>query len=106
MSVGFSSGLVKCLAYWPQLRQYVVSGKLQDVIEDCLFDFKNEDQPLSVCVAQILAACADTKGVQAKSSFPMVYDKAYEKTISEDVAKLQRYWAHLRTLGWKKVDGA
>jgi hypothetical protein len=45
-------------------------------------------------------------GVQAKNSFPMVYDKAYEKTISEDVAKLQRYWAHLRTLGWKKVDGA
>jgi hypothetical protein len=45
-------------------------------------------------------------GVQAKSSFPQVYDKAYEKTISEDVAKLQRYWAHLRTLGWKKVDGA
>lgn len=44
-------------------------------------------------------------GVQAKSSFPQVYDKAYEKTISEDVAKLQRYWAHLRTLGWKKVDG-
>lgn len=45
-------------------------------------------------------------GVQAKSSFPQVYDRAYEKTISEDVAKLQRYWAHLRTLGWKKVDGA
>lgn len=46
-----------------------------------------------------------TNGLQAKSSFPMVYDKAYEKTISEDIVKLQRYWAHLRSLGWKKENG-
>ena len=45
-----------------QLQQPVVSGKLQDVIEDCLFDFKNEDKPLSVCVALILAACATAQG--------------------------------------------
>lgn len=46
-----------------------------------------------------------SNGAQAKSNFPMVYDMEYEKTISTDVAKLQRYWAHLRSLGWKKVEG-
>jgi len=45
-----------------KLQQHGVSGKLQDVIEDCLFDFKNEDKPLSVCVALILAACATAQG--------------------------------------------
>ncbi len=57
----------KCLLLHPPLTDVNphVSGKLQDVIEDCLFDFKNEEQPLSVCVAQILAACAATKGGQS-----------------------------------------
>lgn len=44
-------------------------------------------------------------GVKAKSSFPDVYDLQYEQMISVDVSKLQRYWEHLRSLGWKKVDG-
>jgi hypothetical protein len=44
-------------------------------------------------------------GVKAKSSFPDVYDLQYEHMIGVDVSKLQRYWEHLRSLGWKKVDG-
>jgi hypothetical protein len=46
-----------------------------------------------------------TNGKPIKSSFPAVYDKAYEQQIGDDVSKLQRYWAHLRNLGWHKVDG-
>ena len=42
---------------------------------------------------------------QSSRAFPQVYDMAYEKIISDDVSKLQRYWAHLRSLGWKKEDG-
>lgn len=47
-----------------------------------------------------------TNGAPKKKSneFPFVYDRMYEKQISDDVSKLQRYWAHLRDLGWKKVD--
>lgn len=43
---------------------------------------------------------------QQKTSkeFPAVYDREFEKRISDDVSKLQRYWAHLRALGWRKVD--
>lgn len=47
-----------------------------------------------------------TNGTPAKkSSFPNVYDKQYEQMIGEDISKLQRYWAHLREQGWKKIDG-
>jgi hypothetical protein len=42
---------------------------------------------------------------QKKSAFPDVYDKLYERTISDDITKLQRYWAHLREQGWRKTDG-
>jgi hypothetical protein len=44
-------------------------------------------------------------GVQTKSNLPNVYDMLYEKQISDDPSKLQRYWAHLRELGWRKIDG-
>lgn len=44
-------------------------------------------------------------GKTVKSGMPAVYDLSYEKLISEDVSKLQRYWAHLRGLGWKKENG-
>jgi hypothetical protein len=44
-------------------------------------------------------------GKQVKSSFPDVYDKEYEKRLGDDVSKLQRYWQHLRSLGWSKVEG-
>ena len=40
-----------------------------------------------------------------KSSFPEVYDREYERNISQDVSKLQSYWSHLRELGWRKIDG-
>jgi hypothetical protein len=44
-------------------------------------------------------------GATKKNSFPDVYDKAYEQIIGDDVTKLQRYWEHLRSLGWRKVEG-
>lgn len=44
-------------------------------------------------------------GRAVKSEFPAVYDREYEKRISDDVSKLQRYWSHLRSLGWFKDDG-
>lgn len=47
-----------------------------------------------------------TNGTPKKKSkeFPDVYDRMYEKQISDDVSKLQRYWAHLRELGWRKIN--
>jgi len=44
-------------------------------------------------------------GVMVKNEFPNVYDREWEKRISDNPSKLQRYWQHLRALGWKKVDG-
>jgi len=45
-----------------------------------------------------------TNGTPVKKRFPDVYDREYEKTISQDSGKLQDYWAHLRTLGFVKTD--
>ena len=44
-------------------------------------------------------------GIRPRNEFPDVYDREFEKRISDDVSKLQRYWDHLRTLGWRKADG-
>lgn len=44
-------------------------------------------------------------GTPAKSAFPDVYDREYEKHIGDDTSKLQRYWEHLRSKGWKRQDG-
>jgi hypothetical protein len=46
-----------------------------------------------------------TNGTPVKAEFPAVYDREYEKHICDDTAKLTRYWAHLRSLGWQKTDG-
>ena len=46
-----------------------------------------------------------TNGQPVRQKFPDHYDREYEKMIADDVSKLQRYWAHLRSLGWSKVDG-
>jgi hypothetical protein len=46
-----------------------------------------------------------TNGTPAKAKYPDVYDREYEKRISDDVGKLQGYWEYLRALGWKKTDG-
>ncbi|MFN5170019.1 MAG: hypothetical protein ACK5DD_10350 [Cyclobacteriaceae bacterium] len=44
-------------------------------------------------------------GTRLRNEFPDVYDREFEKRISEDPGKLQRYWQHLRNFGWKKTDG-
>lgn len=44
-------------------------------------------------------------GKPVRTSFPDVYDREYEKTLGDNVGKLQAYWAHLRDLNWKKIDG-
>ena len=44
-------------------------------------------------------------GKPVKAGFPDVYDREYERTLGDNPAKLQLYWAHLRTLGWAKIDG-
>lgn len=74
--------------------------------------FTSTDYPLSVgksmsdytkhfnYIRQISA-----NGKPVKSEFPQVYDREFEKRISDDASKLQRYWKHLRDLGWKKQDG-
>lgn len=46
-----------------------------------------------------------TNGKPVKRLFPDVYDRMYEKTIGDDVVKLQAYWQHLRDIGWHKQDG-
>jgi hypothetical protein len=48
-----------------------------------------------------------TNGTPKKvtKEFPDVYDFEAEKRLKDDVSKLQRYWAHLRALGWKKIGG-
>lgn len=46
-----------------------------------------------------------TNGAPVKAEFPAVYDRDYEKHISENTEKLTRYWQHLRALGWKKEEG-
>lgn len=40
-----------------------------------------------------------------KTNFPDIYDREYERTISDDVSKLQSYWSHLREIGFRKVEG-
>lgn len=45
-------------------------------------------------------------GTRLRPEFPGVYDREYERQISSDVSKLQRYWQHLRDMGWEKKDGA
>lgn len=44
-------------------------------------------------------------GKPQRTSFPDVYDREYEKSLGDNVGKLQKYWEHLRTLGWSRRDG-
>jgi hypothetical protein len=46
-----------------------------------------------------------TNGKPMRVSFPDVYDRDYERTLGDNTAKLQLYWAHLRSKGWAKIDG-
>src|SRR5690606_32473760 len=45
----------------------------------------------------------ERNGKPAKSRFPDVYDREFERTLEGET--LSAYWQHLNKLGWKKVDG-
>jgi hypothetical protein len=44
-----------------------------------------------------------TNGKPAKSRFPDVYDREFEKTLEGET--LSAYWQHLNKLGWRKIEG-